>query len=387
MGIRLSCLDRLRLGLALICLSAFGFAAQAAEPKEALSRVEDQMAAQKKQAAALDEKAVSAAADLEKLRTQATEAAKSFQEKQGKLEELDDKLEDLENSLEQRSAGADAAQAQLTTLARALARLVRLPPGVFLLNGPALDETIHRGILLRALVPQLHDRAQALAGEMIEISALRQSVAQEKRLAIAARQNVAWQKAKLEQLVAARQGLLQKTTAEKEEIARQLAALTDEAKDLRQLLDKVNRRAAQGPEGRHDKDSASMGSGLLLPVSGKIVQAFGAKDAYGLPGQGVTYAAPPGSPVVAPRAGRIVFVGPFRGYGQIVIVQHAGGAHSLLAGFGRIDAEMGQKVEAGEPLGILPAKADDSKGSARLYFEWRQHGEAADPALVKGKGR
>ena len=80
--------------------------------------------------------------------------------------------------------------------------------------------------------------------------------------------------------------------------------------------------------------------------------------------------------MVAPRAGRVVFVGPFRGYGQIMILQHANGYHSFLAGFGRIDAEMGQDVAAGEPLGVLPVKTG---GRPELYFEWRHGEEPVDP--------
>ena len=49
-----------------------------------------------------------------------------------------------------------------------------------------------------------------------------------------------------------------------------------------------------------------------------------------------------------------------------------------MAGFGRIDAEIGQEVEAGEPLGVLPVK-----GAARpeLYFEWRRDNEPVDPGI------
>jgi septal ring factor EnvC (AmiA/AmiB activator) len=74
--------------------------------------------------------------------------------------------------------------------------------------------------------------------------------------------------------------------------------------------------------------------------------------------------------------GKVVFAGPFRGYGQILILQHAGGYHSFLAGFGRIDAEMGQDVAKGEPLGVLPAK---NGTKPELYFEWRRNNEAVDP--------
>ena len=79
--------------------------------------------------------------------------------------------------------------------------------------------------------------------------------------------------------------------------------------------------------------------------------------------------------MVAPWDGSVVFTGPFKGYGQIVILQHRDGNHSFLAGLGRIDADKGQKVAKGEPLGILPKSA----GRPELYFEWRHNGEPVDP--------
>jgi len=61
-----------------------------------------------------------------------------------------------------------------------------------------------------------------------------------------------------------------------------------------------------------------------------------------------------------------------------LILQHDGGYHSFLAGFGRIDADMGQDVEAGEPLGVLPVKEDTRP---ELYFEWRHNTEPVDPGV------
>jgi septal ring factor EnvC (AmiA/AmiB activator) len=84
--------------------------------------------------------------------------------------------------------------------------------------------------------------------------------------------------------------------------------------------------------------------------------------------------------VVAPFDGQVDYVGPFRGYGTILIIDHGGGYHSMLAGLGRVDAKIGEWVVAGEPVGTLPdsGKPDDS---GTLYFELRQDGHPVDPQL------
>src|SRR3546814_20553792 len=95
-----------------------------------------------------------------------------------------------------------------------------------------------------------------------------------------------------------------------------------------------------------------------------------------------------GAQVVAPADGKVMFAGPFRGYGQLLIIAHGGGYHSLLAGFGRIDRSVGQWVLAGEPVGQMsatqagPVQAGQAKAGASgtgekpvLYLELRRKGE------------
>ena len=192
-------------------------------------------------------------------------------------------------------------------------------------------------------------------------------------LIAASQQNLKAQQADLDQLIRTRLGLLSETEAQKSAAARKLVALTSEARDLHQLLARVS------PPGSRPK-ATGVHPVLDRPVAGAVIRRFGSKDADGITSEGLTFSSLAGSPIVAPLAGRVVFAGPFRGYGQILILQHKGGYHSFLAGFGRIDAEMGQEVAAGEPLGILPAKGN---GRPELYFEWRRNGEPADPMEQK----
>jgi len=73
----------------------------------------------------------------------------------------------------------------------------------------------------------------------------------------------------------------------------------------------------------------------------------------------------------------VMFRGPFRGYGEILIIEHGGGYHTLLAGLARTDVALGQWLLAGEPVGIMgPA----SNGSPELYFELRHDGQPIDPS-------
>ena len=126
--------------------------------------------------------------------------------------------------------------------------------------------------------------------------------------------------------------------------------------------------------------SSGGGSALAAPVSGTLVRGFGETTDSG-PATGLSYQAAPGARVFSPCGGRIVFAGPFRSFGQLVIVDCGGGYHFVLAGFERIDLGVGQKVASGTPVGVMPGW-DPRSGSGRpsLYVELRRSGQAVNPA-------
>ena len=127
--------------------------------------------------------------------------------------------------------------------------------------------------------------------------------------------------------------------------------------------------AVPGPGPRH----------LALPVAGPVLQRYGAPGDMG-PAKGVTFGPPPGALVSAPCGGRVDFAGPFRSYGQMVILDCGGDARVVLAGLDHVDATSGAPVRRGEPVGRMP---DFTPGAApgrpTLLEQLRRGTETADP--------
>jgi septal ring factor EnvC (AmiA/AmiB activator) len=109
-------------------------------------------------------------------------------------------------------------------------------------------------------------------------------------------------------------------------------------------------------------------------LSGKYGEAAGSTEDPGLRAKGITITTRGGAQVVAPFDGIVAFAGPFRGYGQLLIIEHSEGYHTLLAGMGRIDAVVGSRVLAGEPVGTM-----ESEGAPSLYVELRRDGQPINP--------
>jgi septal ring factor EnvC (AmiA/AmiB activator) len=128
------------------------------------------------------------------------------------------------------------------------------------------------------------------------------------------------------------------------------------------------------PPGIQNFDSEA--ASLFPPIQGKIVRQYGAKDEFGAASKGLVIETRAGAEVVAPFDGQVVFAGPFRGYGQILLIEHGGGYHTLLAGVGRIDSVLGQWLLAGEPVAVM---SEPESGRSRLYVEFRRNGQPINP--------
>ena len=129
---------------------------------------------------------------------------------------------------------------------------------------------------------------------------------------------------------------------------------------------------------------------LRLPVIGRVTPGdpAGPGRTPGISGPlGLWFETSGKAEAVAPADSEVVFAGSYQKFGQVLILEIAGGYHLTLAGLGRIDVHIGDLVLAGEPVGVLPEGR-----AARLYLELRRNGQAVDPApwmsaeLRKAKG-
>ncbi len=127
--------------------------------------------------------------------------------------------------------------------------------------------------------------------------------------------------------------------------------------------------------------------GLLpLPVAGEKLKNFGSSNEYGNSLKGILLGTRSDAQVTSPCDGWVVYAGPFRSYGQLLIINAGGGHHILLAGMGKIDVTPGQFVLTGEPVASMAPKskvqASDkaNKGyDQTLYVEFRKNGRPVNP--------
>ncbi|OGR83878.1 MAG: hypothetical protein A3J74_04890 [Elusimicrobia bacterium RIFCSPHIGHO2_02_FULL_57_9] len=168
-------------------------------------------------------------------------------------------------------------------------------------------------------------------------------------------------------------------TQEKVAAAMQRAGeLEQSAQALTSLIRRLN-RPQPGKAGRLAPWEVGRNS-LAWPAAGSVVKAFGRQrnlelDAWVI-NQGILIETRPGAPVMAVEKGRVIFSGPFKSYGQVMILDHGENFYSVYGELGQLLKSKGQKVRIGEPI------ANTGSGDrATLYLELRHGAEALDPLI------
>ena len=109
-----------------------------------------------------------------------------------------------------------------------------------------------------------------------------------------------------------------------------------------------------------------------LPVVGQLVTGMGEVNDSGVRARGLTLVTQPGAQAIAPTAGRVAFAGPYRDYGQILIIDHGGGWTTLITGLHRLTTRVGDAVRQGDPVGVTGARRSN------ITVELRRNGRPVD---------
>ncbi|MCK5138313.1 MAG: peptidoglycan DD-metalloendopeptidase family protein, partial [Thermodesulfovibrionia bacterium] len=120
---------------------------------------------------------------------------------------------------------------------------------------------------------------------------------------------------------------------------------------------------------------------LLFPLSGKIISFYGNHTDPQLNTvifqKGIEISAKQGQEVRAIYEGTVLYADWFKGYGNIIIIDHGGSYYSLSAHVSKLFKSVGERVEAGEVI-ALAGDTGSLKGNC-LYFELRHHGKPLNP--------
>jgi septal ring factor EnvC (AmiA/AmiB activator) len=344
------------------------------------------------------------------------QAAKTERKLADDVASIESRLEGLKQQEDDIRRSLQARRGVLAEVLGALQRMGLNPPPAILVRPEDALASVRSAIVLGAVVPELRTETAILLSDVKELGALRAAIVDERERLLSTIREQADEKQRLSLLLAEKGKLL----AESESSARserqrteQLAAKAGTLKELIAALDgeidavrKAAEAARQAEEERARREAEAAGRPIpernrlqagisfeslkkkvALPVSGRVVRTFGDPDSIGGRMMGDTVQTQSGSIVTSPADGVVLYAGPFRSYGQLLILDVGDDYHVVLAGMGRSNVALGQSVLAGEPLGtmgearlasIMAFGSTDT--NPELYVEFRKDGKPVDPS-------
>lgn len=365
--------------------------------------------------------------EMAEIREQSVQAAFEVQKREARLTRIEARLKELlieENAVVDRLK--DRQKALVSVLA-ALQAMERNKPPALLVQPDDAVNAARSAMLLGSVVPDIHAQAEALGVELRSLTDVRAKIEAERDDLKEASQDLLRQQQRLATLLIEKQTLQKATRAAAAEESRKVARLAAEARDLRGLVERLTRRAIgaapvakpsirptrpgsrPAPKSTPSFSLAKAKGRLRPPVAGRLIRQFGAKDEAGNRAEGLVFATRPGAQIVAPHDCRVAFAGPYRNYGQVLILDAGDGYHFVLTGLTEVYGVVDQELLAGEPVGVVDAapklaQAGSSQGVSRtlaitvagassaggagvslaspgptLYFELRRNGDPIDP--------
>jgi septal ring factor EnvC (AmiA/AmiB activator) len=376
--------------------------------QERLDEVRDTLQQGTKAAAALARVTKKQSDELSGIRTEMRMAAQAVQSHEAALGSLETKLAVLEDEAVRKQVQLEARKSDLGSTLAALQRMALRPTAALLVTPGDPNDIVRSGLLLRTAVPEVERLARLLRTDIDRLTEFQVRIRGRKSELQTAALDLERERLRLKNLSDSKNKVLMQTKGAHASAEKRVEALRAESRTLAELLLKLrystasavprplsNSRALQQtlvtPALKPSGPSIASAHGQLsIPVQGNVVRMFGARTEAGSEAMGVTWKTRAEASVVAPWDGKIVFAGPFRQFGQILIIDHGEGYHSLIAGLGQIDAQLDQWVLAGEPVGTASADADAKSGGrpfraqsrsdgATLYIELRRDGQPINP--------
>ncbi len=358
-------------GAGALLLASVAAAQSIDDERRALVTAKSQSQAANARAEQLEKQAAAELSAAEQAKSESAAVAARIQSAEANITAAEARIRLIEQLRSEQRARLAAKQEPAVRLLAALQTMARRPPGLILVQPGSMRDLVHVRAALASMMPIVNARTKGLradveAGRRLRADADRALVAVE-----AGQRQLAAERARLVKLAATRRLGAERLTRGAINEQDRAMALGEKARDIVELMAGVS-AAAQvrtaletlpGPVLRPNRpgdvrtgptvatQNQSARFSYRLPVAGTVVTGLGEVSDTGVRARGLTIAARSGALVVAPARGRIAFAGPFRGFGQIIIIDHGGGWTTLITSLAALDARVGDNILEGGPLG------------------------------------
>ncbi len=351
-----------------------GSAAQAqVSQREQLTETLQNLEASKKNEAALKAKLGKTQAELEAMQERSAGLAERLQISERRVSAQEASLAEVNADLAAKQKDFAARADDYARTVVNLMRMRELPPTAFFTSPEQMRTMMRTAGALQETNATLVAQTKQLKKDLAQLKALQAAAKEREARTRSEKASLAAEQDNLTRTIADRQKLADKLEEDHAKSTEKVAELSRQSQSLQELIGKLeeNSRVRAAGRGRapvmdNVREFEGRKNALRAPVAGSLLHRFGehknANETY----RGLVFHARPGATVVAPYDGEVVFTGPFRDYGRMVLIKHKNGFISLIAGLGDISTGLNQTVIRGEPIGTMPNTSE-----ADAYIELR----------------
>ncbi|WP_240616876.1 peptidoglycan DD-metalloendopeptidase family protein [Sphingorhabdus sp. YGSMI21] len=367
-----------------------------AEQQRSLLTAREQSERARQRSEALRRQAEAASNDADRLAAEAAALAARIQSAEADIKAARTRIAIVTKLQQRQRARLAEKQGPMIQLTAALQMMTRKPTALALVEPRSLDELIYMRSILSAVMPEIERRTASLRDEVRQGEQLRLQAARAIVSLDESQRRLTERRRQLASLEASERIEAQRFSDDAGIEQDQALALGEEARDILDLMDRIREsgavresladldgpllRPGQGREPPVDRSAQNgdVAGAYRLPVIGEIVTGLGEISDSGYRSRGLTIAVDPGAQIVAPAAGRVAYSGRYRGYGNILIIEHDGGWTSLITNMATSSAAVGDRVVQGAPVGR--SGTDDPA----VTVELRRNGRPIDIAALVG---
>ncbi|MES2984566.1 MAG: peptidoglycan DD-metalloendopeptidase family protein [Pseudomonadota bacterium] len=357
----------------LACMVLLVGSAQAQAPQAQLDSTLQTLAKTKETEANLKKQIEDANRDMAQLRARATGLAERLQISERRVSSQETQLDKVNAELAAKQKEFNARKADYAATVVSLLRMRELPPTAVFSSAENTQDVMRTASLLEKTNSAVAAKAAHLRTDMALLKKLQSTASTRDASTRAEKVTLKTEQEALARELATRQKLQARLNADHASAAEKVAELSRESQSLQELIGKLaaNEKATPKPAAPPVKTASirnfdgKKGS-ARAPVAGDVLHRFGERLNANSTYHGMVFKARPSATVVAPYDGEVVFTGPFRDYGNMVLIKHKNGYISLIAGLGKLDTGLNQTATRGEPIGTMPAQ-----GNGEAYVELR----------------
>jgi septal ring factor EnvC (AmiA/AmiB activator) len=315
--------------------------------------------------------------DVERLELEVRLRGEELREAQILLQKTNAELDATLRQAKELEKSLAESRPVLAARARALYKLGELSYVRLLLSVDRPSDLFRGYRFVTTLARRDNERIAAYRADLVTLAATREQLEKRTQEALALRETLEKTRRGLDGDRKRKTALLTQIVEQKETHAAYVSELEEAEGKLQGLI------AGLG-EGDVGVPVTALKGTLPWPAEGRVRVPFGRRkhpkfDVYTLQ-NGIEIDAPLDAPVMAVHEGVVVFADRFRGYGLMVVVDHGGKHHSLYAHLGEVRVSAGQKVAAGDVIGLVGSLEEPG-----LYFEMRFQGRPENPADWLGR--